>query len=302
MASINPVYSTVTMIKVGNRDDFATGFFYNFLDDTYLVTNKHVLEPDDNVPADEVRFFIRSYNNLGDVNWITKSVEEGSQIDWYEMGGNDGSDNDIDVAVIPINQKLSDFSDYINNNGDESNIVTGSTAFSPHMLMDGDDVVSGGDTVLVIGYPDGLLDSQSYIPLLRNARISTPYGLPFQDDPKFITDAMMYPGMSGSPIVAGPRTLKNPATGGLRTSSRGFALLGIHSDNYQREMEDDFERLNLNAGWYAQILNLIIINQVVQSSDNPEKTFDRIDSEYPDIREFDSNLIASILRHAVQAE
>lgn len=84
MAGINPVYSTVTMIKIGNRDDFGTGFFYNFLEDTYLVTNKHVLDPKDDDLAEEIRFFIRGYQDLGSVNWVTKSLSGGPGEDWFE--------------------------------------------------------------------------------------------------------------------------------------------------------------------------------------------------------------------------
>lgn len=284
MAGINPIYGTVTMIKIGNREenDFGTGFFYNFLDETYLITNKHVLDPEDGKPAKEIRFFIRSYQNLGDINWITKSIKKGPGKDWFEHPKNDSLNYDIDVVVIPINQNLSNFSEYINNSN--PTVHTGSTAFTPDLILQGDSVVSGGDTVLVIGYPDGLLDSDTYIPLLRNARISTPFGYQFQNQPKFITDAMMYPGMSGSPIVAGPRTLKNPATGGLRTSSKGFGLLGIHSDNYERPNGERMERLNLNAGWYAKIINMIIINnpEIIVKKSNGDSLSKQINKNHPE--------------------
>lgn len=165
------------------------------------------------------------------------------------------------------------------------------------MILQGDSLVSGGDVVLVIGYPDGLLDSNNYMPLLRDARISTPFGLAFQDQPKFITDALMYPGMSGSPIVAGPRTLKNPATGGLRTSSQGFGLLGIHSDNYQRPNGEQMERLNLNAGWYAKIINTTIVNYLrMVKKDNEEEILERISQAHPDALNLDPGIIESLIR------
>ncbi|CDK39650.1 serine protease [Halorubrum sp. AJ67] len=273
---INPVYATVTQIKIGNRDDFGTGFFYNFLDETYLITNKHLLAPSDAENANEIIFFIRSYNQLRNISWITVSLEDGIGEDWFEYTSNKALDYDVDIAVIPINQRLSDFSEKINTSN--PSVETGSLAFTPEMILQGDGIVSGGDVVLVVGYPDGLLDSNTYIPLLRDARISTPFGLAFQQQPKFITDAMMYPGMSGSPIVAGPRTLKNPATGGLRTSSRGFALLGIHSGNYERADGDRMERLNLNAGWYAKLINIIILNILLKDTDDEEELIERIGS------------------------
>ena len=216
MPSINPVYLTITIVKITNRDDFGTGFFYNFMGETYLITNKHVLDPPDGENAEEISYFIRGFNNIGDISWIRKSVSAGTGKDWYQLRGINKCDSkpnyDPDIAVMPINQRLSDFDELINN--PNPSVDTGSLAFTPNQIMRSDEIVSGGDIVLVIGYPDGLLDSNNYFPLIRDARISTPFGVNFQEERKFITDALMYPGMSGSPIVAGPRTLKNPATGG----------------------------------------------------------------------------------------
>lgn len=299
MTNMNPVYSTVTIIKVGENDDFGTGFFYNFLGETYLITNKHVLKPDDGEPAQEIRYFIRDYGALQNINWITKNIENGVGEDWFEPTHNELLNYDIDIAVIPINPNLSDFSEYINT--DEPSVKTGSTAFTPEMILQGDELVSGGDIVLVIGYPDGLLDSDTYIPLLRNARLSTPFGLSFQNQPKFITDAQMFPGMSGSPIVAGPRTLKNPATGGLRTSSRGFALLGIHSDNYPRFDGEERERLDLNAGWYARIINLVLFNNIEQNDGKQdEQLWHKIQENHPDALQLPSNVQSNLIQEIIQ--
>jgi len=65
-------------------------------------------------------------------------------------------------------------------------------------------------------------------------------------------------------VVAGPDTLKNPATGGLRASKRGFALLGVHSETYDRPSEDGEERLNLNLSWYAGLVNEIIETNMIR--------------------------------------
>ena len=283
------------MIKIRNSDDYGTGFFYNFLDQTYIITNRHVMLPVNGEPADEIHFFIRDSSDLESVNWKTISVESGIGEDWFEPPLNEWLDYNIDVAAIPINQKLTNFSELINNKS--PNVETGSTAFDPEMIMHGDDIVSGGDVVLVIGYPDGLLDSDTYFPLLRNARISTPFGVAFQRQPKFITDAMMYPGMSGSPIVAGPRTLKNPATGGLRTSSRGFALLGIHSDNYQRPHGETVERLNLNAGWYAMTINTAIQESLkYKYNESYAQISEKVIDAYPKIQNVDMSIMKYVLQ------
>lgn len=292
MSLSNPVYSTVTIVKIGNRDDFGTGFFYNFLDKTYLVTNNHVIDPKDAQTANEIRYFTRQNEDITSLDWHTISID-GAKRNWSEPHHNSGLDYNIDLAVIPVEQALSPLSELVNNSN--PNLESGSLAFTPEMVMTGGDIVAGGDVVLVIGYPDGLLDSDSYWPLLRDARISTPFGDPFQGEPKFITDALMMPGMSGSPIVAGPRTLKNPATGGLRTSSRGFALLGVHSDNYPRISGESYERLNLNAGWYAQMINYAILEYLTSDFEDVEELVETIEDNHPDALKLTHHLLPSLV-------
>lgn len=257
MATLNnPVFTTVTRINVPNGEGYATGFFYNSNNHTYLVTNKHVV---DNPELTEIRVFLRDYPNLSGVEWVDIPLEGGVGADWFEHPLNQELAYDIDVAVIPIEQKLSDFSEYINTSKATREISTGSTAFSEEMLPDGD-LLAGGDMAMIIGYPAEFVDTSTYFPILRNGRISSPLGLPFNGKPMFITDALMYEGTSGSPVVAGPETLKNPATGGLRTSSEGFLLLGIHSETYFRPSDTGADRLNLNAAWYAEVIGDIIDN------------------------------------------
>jgi len=251
----NPVFSTVTRVNIAGQEGYGTGFFYNHNDNTYLVTNKHVVSGED---VNEVRIFFRKHGDLLNLEWADIPLDGGVGEDWYEHPANQKLDFDIDVAVIPINRTLSPFTEYINTTEETRSIETGSTAFTPDLIMSGDDLLAGGDTAMIIGYPAEFVDTNTYFPILRNGRIASPLGMPFQGKPLFITDAMMYEGTSGSPVVAGPETLKNPATGGLRTSGQGFALLGIHSETYKRPSQTGGERLNLNAAWYADNINQII--------------------------------------------
>lgn len=255
MSINNPIFSTVTRVNIAGQEGYGTGFFYNLNDETYLVTNKHVVDGDD---VDEIRIFLRKHRDLLNLEWVDISLEDGVGEDWYEHPANPELDFDIDVAVIPLSRTLSPFSEYINTTEETRSIETGSTAFTPDLIMSGEELLAGGDMAMIIGYPAEFVDTNTYFPILRNGRIASPLGMPFQGKPLFITDALMYEGTSGSPVVAGPETLKNPATGGLRTSSQGFGLLGIHSETYKRPSESGGERLNLNAAWYADLINEII--------------------------------------------
>lgn len=250
----NPVFTTVTRINLPHQEGYGTGFFYNSDGESFLITNRHVIHGEEAVAS--IRIFTRDFPNHSDIEWLDISLEQGNGEDWYEHPLTSESEANIDIVAIPIDETLSPFSEYINTS--DPDIETGSTAFTSEMIMSGDELLAGGDMAMIIGYPAEFVDTNTYYPILRNARIASPLGLPFQDRPIFITDALMYEGTSGSPVVAGPETLKNPTTGGLRTSSQGFALLGVHSETYKRPTEVGVERLNLNAAWYADLIDEIL--------------------------------------------
>jgi hypothetical protein len=84
----------------------------------------------------------------------------------------------------------------------------------------------------------------------RQAIIATSFGLRFQGEGYFLTDARMHRGASGAPVVA---------RSGARVSGREdmpWRLLGVHTsrmDVNNRDVEED-ERLNLNCAWYSDII------------------------------------------------
>ncbi|PSP65457.1 hypothetical protein BRC77_01475 [Halobacteriales archaeon QH_8_64_26] len=273
----NPLYQTATRVGRPNEEDYGTGFFYNHNGNTYLITNKHILTTGSTSgsvktggdPLSEsdkflhgVRIFLRNLHDLSEIYWLDVPLRSGTDTNIFTHPLDRLPSIEIDVAAVPLDQTLTPFSEVINNSTPSLN--TGSLAFTPDMVLSGEELLAGGDTALIVGYPAEFVDTNTYFPLLRNARISSPLGISFQNKPAFITDALMYPGTSGSPVVAGPDTLKNPATGGLRTSKCGFALLGVHSETYDRPSEDGGERLNLNLSWYAGLVNEIIETNMIR--------------------------------------
>jgi len=102
----------------------------------------------------------------------------------------------------------------------------------------------------VVGFPLGFHDVLHHLPVARQAAVASSYGLRFQGEGYFLTDARTHRGTSGSPVVmriANPE----PVHGDLP-----WMLLGVHSarlDVGTRDMELD-EALGLNCAWYADIL------------------------------------------------
>jgi hypothetical protein len=85
--------------------------------------------------------------------------------------------------------------------------------------------------------------------VVRQAAIASSFGMRFQGQGYFLTDARTHRGTSGAPVLMRQRadaTAANPLP---------WKLLGVHSarlDMGNREEQD--ESLGLNCAWYADIL------------------------------------------------
>ena len=104
--------------------------------------------------------------------------------------------------------------------------------------------------MLVVGFPLGFHDTLHHMPVVRHAVIASSFGLRFQGEGYFLTDARTHRGISGAPVVM--RLSEDDSTLG----DLPWILLGIHStrlDVGTRDLELD-EALGLNCSWYADVL------------------------------------------------
>ena len=102
----------------------------------------------------------------------------------------------------------------------------------------------------MVGFPLGFHDTLHHMPVVRQAGIASSFGLRFQGEGYFLTDARTHRGISGAPVVM--RVPDDPATLG----DLPWMLLGVHSarlDVGTRDLKMD-EALGLNCAWYADIL------------------------------------------------
>ncbi len=252
--SANPVYQTITKIRFPRQQGHATGFFYNSDDKTYLVTNRHVVSPDDDEvqDPDSIRIFTRPVDSLGDREYHDISLNEGEGKSWFTH-----PIHDADIAVLPLDFEL----DCVNHRigiDEERPVETGSLAYNEDSILSEKDRVLPGNRAQVVGYPGDYVDQQYGFPVTRNAVVSTQYGFPFDGNPIFLTDARMHPGTSGSPVVAGPETLI--IHGGLDLWGPAYKLLGVHSATLQQSTvdKDDERMLELNTTWYAELIEEIL--------------------------------------------
>lgn len=214
----------------------ASGFFFEREKRLFLVTSRHVLMDayGEHFP-DRIEIELHT-----DPNDLAKST--GFSIPLYHAGRaiwRQGTDTagEIDVAVIELDRAA----------------IPNSTvyrAFTPAHLLSEPDCVEVGMTLLVVGFPLGFHDTLHHMPVVRQAIIASSFGLRFQGQGYFLTDARTHRGTSGAPVV-----MRASEPDGL-PGDLPWKLLGVHSarlDVGSRDRQLD-EALGLNCAWYADIL------------------------------------------------
>jgi len=232
---IEPLLLTTT--RVSTFEDSraltgATGFFFKREDHLFLVTSRHVVfdKPTNHFPNRiEMELHSDASNLTRSVSLSVLLYRDGKSV--WRQGKDDGGE--IDVAVIELDPAVL-----------PADVAM--ECFTPAHLQRSLDEVEVGNSVLVVGFPLGFHDTLHHLPVVRQATIASSFGLRFQGQGYFLTDARTHRGTSGAPVV-----LRSAEAGNLP-----WKLLGVHSsrmDIASRDQELD-ESLGLNCAWYADIL------------------------------------------------
>jgi len=214
----------------------ASGFFFQRDERLFLVTSRHVMvdEPSKHFPDRiEIELHIDADNLAHSTGFSIPLYRNGKGI-WRQ--GLDVA-GDIDVAVIELERAAL-----------PATMVY--RAFTPVHLPQAMDYVELGVSLLVVGFPLGFHDTLHHMPVVRHAIVASCYGLRFQGEGYFLTDARTHRGTSGAPIVM------RVADADAQRADLPWLLLGVHSarlDVGTRDLKLD-ESLGLNCAWYADIL------------------------------------------------
>ncbi|KQU67075.1 MULTISPECIES: serine protease [unclassified Rhizobacter] len=210
----------------------ASGFFFERDGRLFLVTSRHVLidAPSKHYPSRvEIELHTDAVNLTRSIGLSMLLYRDGKSV--WRQGRDAGGE--IDVAVLEIERAA---------------LPAGvaMVPFTPEHLQHSLDEVEVGSSLLVVGFPLGFHDVVHHLPVVRQAAIASSFGVRFQGQGYFLTDARTHRGTSGAPVVM--------------RHSQGDALpwklLGIHSSRMDmggRDLEND-ESLGLNCAWYADIL------------------------------------------------
>lgn len=217
------IFAVVMIFQVNNNQVIgtATGFFYEFENKTYLITNKHVLEY--SLKGNNPKIYLKLHTDNKDLSKL-KTVEipliKDKNLNWFSY-------NDADIAALPIPANL--FKGTITNSFSKKD-------FPPKDLQ-----LEVGSELIALGYPRGFTDNINMTPIAKTCIISTPLSSPFENKPFFLMDGNLMPGMSGSPIILKPSSTHN-IKGGISFSQEPVSFfLGIHSATISKQIGEKQE-------------------------------------------------------------
>lgn len=214
----------------------ATGFFFARDDKLFLITNRHVVldEASDHRP-DWLKIELHvDPENVAVITQFAIPLYRGTEPVWRQGVDSAGT---VDVIALQLERAAL-----------PNKLLL--QPFTSKNLVEQLDEIEVGMRVLVVGFPLGFHDTLHHLPVVRQAVIASAFGIRFQGQGYFLTDAQMHRGTSGAPVVARVTT---------QQSGRGelpWILLGIHAarmDVTNRDAQQD-ERLNLNCAWYADVI------------------------------------------------
>lgn len=227
----------VTTCAAGTVLTNASGFLFERDEQLFLITSRHVLhDPPNGHRPDAVRLTIHTDpDNLASAEDVVVPLYEGDLPAWRQAEDGAGT---VDVAALRLERAL---------------IPSAATfrAFTPAHLYDPDETFEVGSPLLVIGFPLGFHDTLHNVPVARHAILASAFGLRFQGQGYFLTDARTHRGASGAPVVL--RDRRATAEGTLP-----WRLLGVHSARIDaaRDLARD-EALGLNSAWYADVIRTL---------------------------------------------
>ncbi|MCK4344954.1 MAG: trypsin-like peptidase domain-containing protein [Bacteroidales bacterium] len=245
---ISGINIAVSRIEIRDKDKSsyggATGFFFKYNENKYLITNRHVVidESEDFYPQ-----FLRLRLHTSKINYeenciIDISLYNNALRNWLEHS--DYKEKKIDVVAVPLtNDSINNFNSF---NSSKINFFTTDNFISGYHLSSFADVI-------IIGYPLGFFDEINNLPIYRKGMIASSYPVDFKKFPYFLIDANLHKGTSGSPVLSSPNNMLIDSKGrGLHSDKS--VLLGIHSAEHI--IED--EPLGLNVVWYPKAIIDII--------------------------------------------
>jgi hypothetical protein len=244
---IEPLLLTATQVATYDGSRLltkASAFFFLRDEHLFLVTSRHVLldkESKHFPDRIEIELHTDAVNLTLSTSFSVPLYKDGKSI--WRQGTDSGGE--VDVAAIELDRAALP----------ESAVIR---MFTPAHLQQSLDDIEVGTPLLIVGFPLGFHDTLHHLPVVRQAVIASSFGLRFQGQGTFLTDARTHRGTSGAPVV-----MRAPASD-TACAALPWKLLGVHAsslDMRTRDKKQD-ETLGLNNAWYASMLMTLTEPQV----------------------------------------
>ena len=195
---------------------YGTGFLYSFAlpggDVVCLVSNRHILM---DRPWIEIGFAQTTADGrraLQPANNIR--VPAGA----LPVLGH--PDPKVDLAIMPIGPLIQD----LQTRGlDPFILVLGEGNWIPN---DRAEALSVATDVVMVGFPNGLMDMANNLPVVRRGSLATPYRANYAGNRDFVVDIAAFGGSSGSPIFAFFNGMEATPQG-MHMGGQAFYLIGV---------------------------------------------------------------------------
>lgn len=196
----------------------------------FLVTNKHVIAKADDAGKVIGKFekgffsFIKNENNnpkLGDS--VTINVNNLTDLFLQHP------DKNVDLAIYNISDLYNKLTQDLKQN---IFIKTIPLEMIPLETENFDAI----EDLFFVGYPNGIFDQKNHLPIMRRGITASPFNIDFNGSKKFIIDAQVFPGSSGSPVFIKEQNLRN---GTLKLGSENYFFVGVISKVFHRDETGD---------------------------------------------------------------
>ena len=216
----------------------ASCFFFEKGSRLFLVTSRHVLidKASGHLPDRiEIELHVDAVNLTRTIGFSVPLYRDGMSL-WRQA---EDSGGEIDVAAIELERSALPNASVIQ-------------AFTPAHLQLPEGSMELGSPLIILGFPLGFHDTVHRLPVARQASLASPFGIRFQGQGYFLTDARTHRGTSGAPVLM-------RSTDRRHKTALPWKLLGVHSSridmgNRDQELDDP---LALNCAWYADILTTL---------------------------------------------
>ncbi len=195
-----------------------TGFYFNTLEEAgsavpVIVTNKHVIQG-----AKRGRIHITLADEQG-----MPCLGQFQQIlmDNFDQAWIPHPDANVDLCVLPINPHM----EMLRQQGHRPfylPLVKGIVAEQPLL-----EELSVMEELSIIGYPNGLWDHVNNLPIVRKGITATPPAVRYQGQSRFLIDAAIFNGSSGSPVFLTNLGGYTDKRGNTHLGTSRIYLLGI---------------------------------------------------------------------------